>query len=58
MDDVTVLCPYCGEPGVLELELESHGSMVQDCEVCCRPWQLVVTRDEAGAPRIEVTRAS
>lgn len=40
-------CPYCGEPVELDID-EGGGSrqrFVQDCPVCCRPWQVEVTRD-------------
>jgi hypothetical protein len=43
-------CPYCGEP--VELAIDEGGgsaqSYVEDCPVCCRPWQVEVTRDPAG----------
>lgn len=39
-----VECPYCGE--VVEIVLDPGGGPVQeyveDCEVCCRPWQVHV----------------
>ena len=54
--------PYCGE--VVEMTLDASGGTVQeyvqDCEVCCRPWQVsalpqqrpvdvkVETRPDAG----------
>jgi hypothetical protein len=31
--------------------------MVQDCDVCCRPWQLFVERDEDGRLYVGVERA-
>ncbi len=40
-------CPYCGEP--VELVVDEGGgsqqSYVEDCPVCCRPWQVEVTMD-------------
>ncbi|HVE85980.1 MAG TPA: CPXCG motif-containing cysteine-rich protein [Myxococcales bacterium] len=40
-------CPYCGEP--VEVAVDETGaseeSYVEDCPVCCRPWQVHVTRD-------------
>ena len=40
-------CPYCGED--VELEVDESGgnrqSYVQDCPVCCRPWQVEVRLD-------------
>jgi hypothetical protein len=43
------VCPYCGE--LVSLWLEDVGddqSYVEDCPVCCRPWQVTVRRDEHG----------
>ena len=37
----TVSCPHCGEPVVVELELDGGAQeTMQDCSVCCRPIQL------------------
>jgi hypothetical protein len=47
---VEVYCPYCGE--MAELDVDEAGgsrqSYVQDCPVCCQPWQVSVTRDSDG----------
>jgi len=48
MDDILALtCPYCGED--VELVVDEGGgeqqSYVEDCPVCCRPWQVEVTRE-------------
>ena len=51
-----VTCPFCGEEVDLYLEPEVRGTLVQDCEVCCNPWNVRVTWD--GADRsVEVSRA-
>ena len=56
MDDLfPVTCPYCGENLEIYLEPEMSGSFVQDCEVCCNPWLVRVTRSEDGAD-VEVVR--
>jgi hypothetical protein len=56
-----VQCPYCGEPGEVaaDYDPESPGDQVfvQDCEVCCNPWQVTVTRDRYGDPEVRVERA-
>jgi hypothetical protein len=57
MDDLVVTCPYCNEQCSLELEIDAEGSFVQDCDVCCRPWQVTVRRDGDGSPRVTVTRS-
>lgn len=41
-------CPYCGEP--VEVQVERAGAAaeayVEDCPVCCRPWQVTVARED------------
>lgn len=39
---IELTCPYCGEMVEILLEADQRGEMVQDCEVCCNPWRLVV----------------
>jgi hypothetical protein len=51
-----VSCPYCGEAIEIYLEPDVGGQFVQDCEVCCNPWLVRVSR--SGDDRdVEVTRA-
>jgi hypothetical protein len=40
-----VTCPYCGEEVEIYLEPDVRGTLVQDCEVCCNPWLVHITRD-------------
>ncbi|OFW39649.1 MAG: hypothetical protein A3J29_17425 [Acidobacteria bacterium RIFCSPLOWO2_12_FULL_67_14b] len=57
MDDThVVMCPYCGEEIEIYVEPDVQGSYVQDCEVCCNPWMVRVSRDEDGLS-VEVARA-
>lgn len=57
MDDtVTVTCPYCCEAVEIYLEPDVHGTLVQDCEVCCSPWRIRVRRSRDGR-EVEVYRA-
>lgn len=47
---IAVTCPYCGEPADLDVE-ESGGTRqtyVQDCPVCCQPWEVEVSQDREG----------
>jgi hypothetical protein len=48
-DSFQVTCPNCGETVELFLEPDVEGSLVQDCEVCCNPWQVQVWTEEAIA---------
>jgi hypothetical protein len=47
---IEVSCPYCGEPAELDVNEEEFGRQqyVQDCPVCCQPWQVTVCRDRDG----------
>ncbi len=44
MDDTYVVtCPYCGEAVEIYLEPDVSGSFIQDCEVCCNPWNVRIS---------------
>jgi hypothetical protein len=47
---VVVRCPYCGERFETRVDLTAEdAAYVEDCEVCCRPIEFQVERDEGGA---------
>jgi hypothetical protein len=55
-DEFFLTCPYCGEDVTVYIEADVHGTLVQDCEVCCNPWLLRITHD--GEERyVNVSRA-
>ena len=55
-DQFLVTCPYCGEQIEIYLEPDVGGRLIQDCEVCCNPWQVRVFGD--GDERwVDVTKA-
>lgn len=56
IDGFLVTCPYCGEEVEISVEEDVRGSFVQDCEVCCNPWLVRVTRAGDGAD-VSVSRA-
>lgn len=56
-DGAAVTCPYCFEELELHVDPDVEGSYVQDCEVCCNPWQITVSRDEDGRLSVDVGRA-
>ncbi len=58
MDDelIQVECPYCGSWQDLVLDPGSAGQMVQDCEVCCQPWEMTVVRGRSGGVTVRLTR--
>jgi hypothetical protein len=55
---VAVRCPYCGERLETRVDLTAdEPRYVEDCEVCCRPIEFQVERDEGGAlAALEVRR--
>jgi predicted metal-dependent hydrolase len=50
-------CPYCGEAVLVNVAPEEadDAQYVEDCPVCCRPWQVRVARD-GGRVRVELGR--
>ena len=57
--ETEVTCPYCGETVTMVLDPASGPKQdyVEDCEVCCRPWQVTVRYDEIGAAEVRLERA-
>lgn len=55
----TVVCPYCGQAVEIALDPGSGARQeyVEDCEVCCRPWQLSVAYADDGSAAVEVEPA-
>jgi hypothetical protein len=55
-----VACPYCAT--VVEIALDPGGGArqdyVEDCEVCCRPWQVTVRYGPDGAAEVSLTALS
>lgn len=56
-DIATVTCPYCFESVELYIDPDTDGTYVEDCAVCCRPWQVRVSRDARGELSVAVDRA-
>ena len=56
--EISVECPYCGEP--LELSVDESGGEVQkyveDCAVCCRPICLTVTCEPGELSDVQAER--
>ena len=50
----TIHCPYCGEKIslVIDLSTDEH-DYIEDCEVCCRPIDVIVSLDQDGDPHVE-----
>jgi len=46
---VAVQCPYCGERLETRVDLTAdEPSYIEDCQVCCRPIEFTVEREEGG----------
>lgn len=50
----TVLCPYCGEINEIALDPGSGSQQeyIEDCQVCCRPWRVVVSYSPDGTAEV------
>lgn len=49
LDTSIISCPYCGE--AIELVIDTsvgEQEYIEDCEVCCRPINLLVQTDSQG----------
>jgi hypothetical protein len=50
MESIPTSCPYCGE--AVEVLIEEDGGtpqlFVEDCPICCRPWQVRAERSAGG----------
>ena len=54
-----VRCPYCGADGRLALDPGggSEQEYIEDCAVCCRPWQVAVRYQPDGSAHVEIEPA-
>ncbi len=54
-----VSCPYCGAENEIALDPGSGAAQeyVEDCQVCCQPWNVTVTYGEDGTAIIVVEAA-
>jgi len=54
--DASVVCPYCGEEAVVALDPGSGTtqSYVEDCPVCCQPWQVHVHYEMDGGATVSI----
>lgn len=55
--EATVSCPYCGEEVEITLDPGSGDiqDYIEDCEVCCRPWQVEVAYHTDGVAEVTLT---
>jgi len=51
----TVICPYCGQEMELVLDAsQPRQRFTTDCEVCCRPFEVVATCEAGEVVSVEV----
>ena len=49
-EEISVSCPYCGEPIIVEPEpCDETVECVEDCHVCCRPIVMTIRYSEHGS---------
>lgn len=49
------ICPYCGSPNFTFIEADSPDvSWTQDCEICCRPIAIRLSKDTDGPLELDV----
>jgi len=49
LDEVTVSCPYCGEPFTAVIDYSAGGQeYIEDCFVCCQPIVFNIKVDSDG----------
>jgi cysteine-rich CPXCG protein len=55
----SVVCPYCGEENEIAVDPGSGDSQeyIEDCQVCCRPWRVMVGYDAAGGVHVHLDPA-
>jgi prolyl-tRNA synthetase len=55
-DVIEEQCPWCCERVEIAIEPDTWGKMIQDCEVCCNPWEMTITRDRDGDVDVRIER--
>ena len=57
--EAAVICPYCGEHVSVALDPGSGSAQdyVEDCPVCCQPWQVTVRYGPDGTAQVRVAQS-
>jgi hypothetical protein len=56
--EAAVVCPYCGETVTIGLD-PGNGAVqdyMEDCQVCCQPWRVMVTYRSDGGAEVELEK--
>ena len=55
LQEEEINCPYCGEPLDVLIDPQDVGQeYIEDCQVCCRPINFMITEDEDGEMHVVV----
>ena len=55
LDEQSVSCPYCGESICVLISTEDiEQEYIEDCQVCCRPINFVITSSMTGDTLVSV----
>jgi transcription elongation factor Elf1 len=50
-----IYCPYCGELQTVLIDTsEEEQTYIEDCQVCCRPIDFIISIDNQGDVVVEV----
>ncbi len=57
-DTLQILCPHCGQPNEIYVDYSGGQSQdyVEDCQVCCRSWEVRVILNE-DEPAVTILRS-
>jgi len=57
-ESAEVSCPYCGQSNAVMVDTTQRSArFVTDCEVCCRPFEVVAVCEPGEILALEVTGA-
>jgi hypothetical protein len=57
-EDVEVVCPYCGAIFTTFVDTSAGGyATIEDCQVCCRPIELIVGCHAGVIDQVDTARA-
>ena len=52
----TVACPFCGQPNEVTVDTSlSRQRFTTDCEVCCRPFEVITECEDGEILNLETT---
>lgn len=57
-DSATVTCPFCGQSFDLTIDVSVESQrFVTDCEICCRPFEVVAECEDGEILSVDVQAA-